>query len=92
MNEQTTPTTPAPEPKQKKQRKPKATTPRKPRTVDPAIAAINAEAAAKRKAHKQSIAAGKVYNRILKWCEKLTPQYKQMLYDAVSAMEVNEVK
>jgi tryptophanase len=79
MNEQTAPTTPAPEPKQKRQRKPKTTTPRKPRVVDTAIAAINAEAAAKRKAHKRDLASGKVLAAIVKRCEKLTMNHREDL-------------
>lgn len=86
MNEQTAPTTPAKPiedtPLKKKRIKRGPIAPRKPRVVDPAIAAINAEAAAKRKAHKQALASGKVYNRIVKWCERLTNLDKQKLVDS----------
>ncbi len=70
------------ESKQKKPRKAKATTPRKPRVVDPVLAAIAAEAKEKRKTHKAALASGKVYTRIVKWCEKLTNLDKQKLVDS----------
>lgn len=55
-----------------KPRKRKASAPRAPRVIDPAIAAIRAETAAKVKAYRDSVKSGKRLANILKLVDTLT--------------------
>ena len=83
MNEPTTPATAT-----KPARKRKTSTPRKPRVIDPGIAAIHAESAQKIKVYRSTQASAKILATILnKRLPKLTANDRAKLFDLLSKTE-----